>query len=285
MNCYLSVRQDATGAGGRPGTIDRTTPYLGAMHITAIALQKGGTGKSTTAHALGQGLRARGHRVLFVDLDPQGNLSYTMRAVPGGPSANEVITGRAKASEAIQRTEQGDIIPSSPQLSGADLEVTQTGKEFRIREALQPLQAEYEFCVIDTPPALGTLTINALTAAAGVVIPVQAETYSLQGIGQLYGTIEAVRTYCNPTLQVEGILITRHSSRAILNRDMADTIEATAEKLGTRVFRSAIREGVAVREAQALRQPLQEYAPASNPAQDYGAFIEEFLQHHNQQER
>lgn len=250
------------------------------MHVTAIALQKGGTGKSTTAHALGQGLQARGRRVLFIDLDPQGNLSYTMRAEQGGPSAYEVVTNRAKAAQAIQRTEQGDIIPSSPQLSGADIEVTQTGKEFRIREALQPLQAQYDFCIIDTPPALGTLTVNALTAAGGVIIPVQAETYSLQGIGQLYNTIEAVRAYCNPNLTVEGILITRHSSRAILSRDMADTIEATARQLGTKLFRAAIREGVAVKEAQAMRQPLFTYAPDSNPAKDYAAFIEEFMQHH-----
>jgi len=248
------------------------------MHITAIALQKGGTGKSTTAHALGQGLQARGYRVLFIDLDPQGNLSYTMRADQGRPSAYEVITNRAKAREALQHTGQGDIIPSGPQLSGADIEVTQTGKEFRIREALQPLQAQYDFCIIDTPPALGTLTINALTAATGVIIPVQAETYSIQGIAQLYSTIETVKAYCNDRLKVEGILITRHSSRAILNRDMADTITETAQKLGTQVFRAMVREGVAVREAQAMREPLHTYAPTSNPARDYADFIDEYLQ-------
>lgn len=250
------------------------------MHITAIALQKGGTGKSTTAHALGQGLRAQGKRVLFIDLDPQANLSYTMRADQGGLSAYEVVTGRAKARDTVQRTDQGDMIPSSPHLSGADIENTQTGKEYRIKEALKPLQAEYDFCIIDTPPALGTLTVNALTAAAGVVIPVQAETYSIQGITQLYRTIEAVKQYCNPALQVEGILITRHSGRAILSRDMADTIEATARQLGTQVFSTPIREGVAVKEAQAVRQPLHEYAPHSNPAQDYAAFITEYIQHH-----
>ncbi|MEI6847944.1 MAG: AAA family ATPase [Chlorobiaceae bacterium] len=221
------------------------------MRILTIALQKGGTGKSTTAHALGQGLQQQGKKVLFVDLDPQGNLSYTMRADPDQPTSFEVMTRQATAKEAIQQTAQGHLIPASPQLSGADLEVTQTGKEYRMKEALHSVRGLYDFVIIDTPPALGTLTVNALTAATGVIIPVQAETYSIQGIAQLYSTIEAVKLYCNPALNVEGILLTRYNGRAILSRDMADTIAETAKDLGTKLFKSMIREGIAVKEAQA----------------------------------
>lgn len=249
-------------------------------HITAVALQKGGTGKSTTAHALGQGLMKSGKKVLFVDLDPQGNLSCTMQAKTGKSSSYEVITNRSTAKKSIQHTDHGDIIPASPQLSGTDLEVIQTGKEYRIKEALTPLRHMYDFVIIDTPPALGTLTINALTAASGVIIPVQAETYSIQGIAQLFSTIDVIRNYCNPRLSVEGILLTRYSRRAILSRDMADTIENTARHLGTKMFRTAIREGIAVKEAQALRVPLLHYAPESNPARDYEQFVAEYLENH-----
>ncbi|NTU96944.1 MAG: ParA family protein [Chlorobiaceae bacterium] len=249
-------------------------------HITAIALQKGGTGKSTTAHALGQGLLKAGKKVLFIDLDPQGNLSTTMQATEGKYSAYDVITNRVSVKKAVQHTGYGDIIPASPQLSGTDLEVTQTGKEYRIREALAQLGQLYDFMVIDTPPALGTLTINALTAASGVIIPVQAETYSIQGITQLFGTIDVVKNYCNPGLLVEGILLTRFSNRAILSRDMADVIGETALKFGTKLYRTAIREGIAVKEAQAVKMPLLRYAPESNPAKDYDQFVAEYLENH-----
>ncbi len=248
------------------------------MRIITIALQKGGTGKSTTAHALGQGLQNQGFKVLFVDLDPQGNLSSTMAAEAGESNAFDVLTKKTTAKEATQQTAQGSIIPSSPQLSGADLEITQTGKEYRLKEALRPIQNQYDFCIIDTPPALGTLTINALTAATEVIIPVQADTYSIQGITQLYSTIVAVKEYCNPDLKVQGILITRYNNRAILSRDLADIIDSTAKQLGTKLFKTTIREGIAVKEAQARREPLYRYAPNSNPAQDYQDFIVEYLQ-------
>ena len=249
-------------------------------HITTVALQKGGTGKSTTAHALGQGLMKAGKKVLFIDLDPQGNLSCTMQANTGKTSSYDVITNRSTAKKSIQHTEHGDIIPSNPQLSGTDLEVTQTGKEYRMKEAIAALGNHYDFVIIDTPPALGTLTINALTAAADVIIPVQAETYSIQGIAQLFSTIDVVRNYCNPKLTVDGILLTRFSSRAILSRDMADTIGNTSRQLGTKLFRTAIREGIAVKEAQAMRVPLFTYAPESNPARDYEQFVAEYLENH-----
>lgn len=246
--------------------------------IVTVTNQKGGVGKSTTAHALGAGLAAKGYRVISVDLDPQGNLSYSMQADTAGKSAYDILTKKAGAADTIQRTACGHIIPAGAALSAADMELTSTGKEYRLREALQLIRSEYDFVVIDTPPALGTLTVNALTAADSLIIPAQAEVFSLQGIGQLSSTIQAVKTYCNPALKLDGILLTRHSSRAVLSRDMADLIGETAEQLGTAVYKTIIREGIAIKEAQANRQSIFSYAPKSNVAADYMAFVDEFLE-------
>ena len=247
-------------------------------HIIAITNQKGGVGKSTTAHALGAGLALKGYRVLFVDLDPQGNLTYTMQANTAEATAYDLLTKRAAVADVIQATEQGDIIPAGAALSGADMELTATGKEYRLREALAPLRGGYDFIVIDTPPALGTLTVNALTAADRLIIPAQADIFSLQGIGQLTATIQAVQTYCNRALQLDGILLTRHSGRAVLTRDMADLIKDTAEQLGTSVYSTVIREGIAIKEAQANRESIFFYAPKSKAAADYLAFVNEYLE-------
>lgn len=247
------------------------------MLVITVAAQKGGVGKSTTAHALGQGLLIKGHSVLFVDLDPQGNLSHTMASVTG-PTAYDVLTGKRTAAEAIQRTASGDILPSGPALSGADRELTRTGKEYRLKEALQPIKGRYAFVVIDTPPALGILTVNALTASDKLIIPAQADIYCLKAIWQLHGTIEAVRKYCNPSLSITGILLTRHSTRIVLSRDLADLLEGIAKQIDTKVFKTIIREGIALREAQARQQDIFSYSPRSNAAADYKAFVEEILE-------
>lgn len=242
----------------------------------AVTNQKGGVGKSTTAHALGAGLSIKGYSVLFVDLDPQGNLSYAMQADTGGLSSYDLLTKRATVADAIQHTEQGRIIPAGAALSAADMELTATGKEYRLLEALEPCKSDFDFIIIDTPPALGTLTINALTAADSLIIPAQAEIFSLQGIGQLSATIKAVKTYCNRGLQLDGILLTRHNGRSVLSRDMAEMIKDTAEKLGTTAYKTVIREGIAIKEAQANRRSIFEYAPKSNAALDYMAFVNEY---------
>lgn len=242
----------------------------------AIINQKGGVGKSTTAHAIGAGLSLRGYRVLFIDLDAQGNLSYTLGADSTGLtgiSALEVLTGRVSASKAVQRTAQGDIIASSPALAGADTILTAVGKEYRLKEGLEGL--EYDYIVIDTPPALGILTVNALTACNGCIIPAQADIYSLQGIGQLYNTIQTVRKYCNPSLEVLGILLTRYSARAVISREVAEMIEQTAANLHTKLYKSRIRECTALKEAQAVKQDIYSYAPKSNATSDYTGFLNE----------
>lgn len=243
----------------------------------AVINQKGGVGKSTTSNAIGAGLFQRGYKVLFIDLDAQGNLSYSMKCENKPLSSLEVLTGTATAREATLTTPQGDIIPASPALASADTIITDTGREYRLKEALEPLKEVYDYIIIDTPPALGTLTINALTACDSVIIPAQADIYSLQGIGQLNQTIQTVKRYCNSDLTIKGIVITRYSPRAVLTRDMTDLLEDTAKQLNTKVFASRIRECIALKEAQASQTDIFTYNPRSNAGIDYKALLEEMI--------
>ena len=243
----------------------------------AVINQKGGVGKSTTSNAIGAGLFQRGYKVLFIDLDAQGNLSYSMKCENKPLSSLEVLTGTATAREATLTTPQGDIVPASPALASADTIITDTGREYRLKEALEPLKEVYDYIIIDTPPALGTLTINALTACDSVIIPAQADIYSLQGIGQLNQTIQTVKRYCNKGLTIKGIVITRYSPRAVLTRDMTDLLEDTAKQLNTKVFTSRIRECIALKEAQASQTDIFTYNPRSNAGIDYKALLEEMI--------
>lgn len=246
--------------------------------VISIVNRKGGVGKTATCQALGAGLALRGHKVLFVDLDSQCNLTYALGAKIAPPSAMEVLTGTATAEDAIQHAPGGDIIAGSPTLAGADISIKDTGKEYRLKEALEPISEAYDYVVVDTPAALGTLTVNALTAADSVIIPVQAEIYSLQGIGQLSQAIESVRKYCNQDLKIEGILITRYNSRSIISRDMQSNLEEAADQLKTRLHSTPIRECVSIKEAQAQQQDIFSYAPKSNAAKDYSSLLDEFLE-------
>lgn len=249
------------------------------MRIVAIANQKGGAGKTTTALALTGALTSKGYRVLLVDLDAQGNFTYSLGAVRGqGRGALGVLQRPETIREEIQHTAQGDVLASSPGLAGADAVITATGKEYRLREALEIVAEDYDYCVIDTPPALGITSVNALTAAQDVIIPAQADLYSLQGIKELYGTIDAVKRYCNPDLEVKGILLTRYNGRSTIRREVAEALEALAGQMGTRLYKARIRENVALVEAAAKRQSIFEYAPKSNGAQDYGAFAAEYME-------
>jgi len=246
------------------------------MEVVAIVNRKGGVGKTATAQALGAGLARKKKKVLYIDLDSQTNLSYGLGADPEGLNSMDVLTGEATAAEAIQHTPQGDVIAGSEALAGADAAIDGTGKEYRLKEAIDGLQ--YDYIIIDTPAQLGTLTVNALTAANSVVIPVQAEVYSLQGIGQLSKTIEAVKKYCNRDLYIRGILITRYNGRAVISKDMQSNLKDAAEQLKTRLYSTPIRECVSIKEAQAIQQDIYTYAPRSNAAKDYEAFIKEFTE-------
>ena len=251
------------------------------MLTIAIAAQKGGTAKTTTANAIGIGLtRYHAARVLFIDTDAQGNLSRSMEADYSGTTgadALEVLTGRATVEESIQHTAHGDIVAASPALSGADTlpEMTKVGREYRLRKALEAVSGQYDYCIIDTPPALSIITVNALTAADRVIIPAQADDYSLEALERLRETIETVKAYCNPSLQVDGILLTRYNGRAILSREIAEMIAQAADQMQTRLYTTRIRECTAIKEAQALREDIFSYSPRSNGAKDYRELLEE----------
>ena len=384
----------------------------------AVSNQKGGVGKSTTANAIGAGLFRRGKRVLYIDLDAQGNLSYSLGV---GNEASltsfDVLTGEATLEEAIVHTPQGDLLPFSPSLSKIDSILTETGKEYRLRDQLKAGQQKYapgggnvtfhplsrcasvvsleeppsganyscssndwqqaaarndcspgggnvtfhplsrcasvvsleeppsganyscssndwqqaaarndcppggefklrpksleeppsganhcvepqvrlsgaksldgtsrspasgwwDYIIIDTPPALGTLTVNALTACDSVIIPSQADIYSLQGVGQLIQTIQTVKKYCNNRLFIRGFLLVRYSSRTVISRDMTDLLEDTAHQLNTRLYKTKIRECVAIKESQAKHQDIFTYASKSNAAEDYDNLINEIF--------
>jgi len=241
------------------------------MEIISITNQKGGTGKSTTALALGAALKRKGHKVLYIDLDAQGNLTYALGAT-GLNTLNAMDLLNGKAGEI-----KGDIIASTPELAAAEQTLNKTGKEYKLKEALRGIKNKYDYIIIDTPPSMGILTINALTASDSVLIPAQADIFSLQGITQIKDTIDAVREYCNKALKVKGIVLTRFNGRAIISKDLADVLKAEADKLGTKLFNVKIRECTALKEAQANQRDIFSYAPASNGASDYMELTKEVL--------
>lgn len=246
------------------------------MRITTFLNQKGGTAKSTSAHATATGLNQRGYKALVIDADPQGNISYSMGADPAQTGLYDLLRGNAGIADAIQHTAQGDIIASSLDLAGADMEFTQTGREYLLREALEDLPEGYTHVIIDSPPALGIMSINALTASGDVVIPACPDMYSLQGLQQLLATVQRVRKYSNPGLQIAGLLITRKGMNTIATRTMIDQIKASAAAAGLDVYRATIREATAIREAQIMRESLFDHAPGAKVTGDYKAFIDEY---------
>ena len=189
--------------------------------IITVTNQKGGVGKTTTAAALVSGLQQRGAKVLGIDLDPQGNLGFNLGLdIGSGSTVYDVLQGTCPIEQAIQSTEYGDILPSDIMLSAADVEFTMPRREFLLTDQLSGIRSQYDFIIIDTPPALNILTVNAYVASDGLIVPMEAEVLSLVGITQLQETIETVRSTYNPHLKVLGILVNKFNGRLTLSKDI-----------------------------------------------------------------
>lgn len=246
--------------------------------IVAIVHQKGGSGKTTTAHILGASLCKRNFRVLFVDMDGQANLTHIMQADASKSGLLDLLSKKLRVSEIIQKTPNGDIVTGNKDLFQADTTIAGVGKEYHLKEALDDIRDEYDYVVIDTPPALSILTVNALVASSSAIIASQAEWLNLNGIENVSETVGSVREYCNKKLFIKGILLTQFKERTRLNKAFATAINKVADKLGTKVFKSIIRDSIVISEAQVKCMTVFDYAPNSNVAKDYEAFLDEFLQ-------
>ncbi len=250
------------------------------MAVTIVVTnQKGGVGKTTTSNAIVAGLIKRNKKVLSIDLDPQGNLGFSLGVdIEEGHTVNELLKGETGIRQVIRQSEEyGDVITSNILLSEANVQVQNQDKQTVLKNALLEVEDEYDYIVIDTPPALNLLTINAYVAANYLIIPMSAEILSLVGLVQLKETIESVTSSINPNLQVLGILLTRYNARTNLAKDVKEMAETVAGQIGTSLFETTIRSGVAVGEAPAHGMSVIDYSPRSNPSKDYRSFITEML--------
>ncbi|WRS26671.1 ParA family protein [Oscillospiraceae bacterium MB08-C2-2] len=253
---------------------------VGALaRVITVTNQKGGVGKTTTTLAVGAGLMKKGFRVLVVDLDPQANLSFSLGGdMEEAPTVYELLKREIRPQYAVQRGNGVDFITSNILLSGAELEFTQLGREFLLKRMLLPLMGKYDYIIIDTPPALGFLTVNAFACADYVIIPMLADIFSLQGIAQLSDTIERMRAYCNSQIEVGGILLCKYDGRKVLSKRILETATMVAEQIGTKVYRCKIRNSIAIPESQTNQTSIFEYARSSEAARDYMSFVAELLE-------
>lgn len=245
--------------------------------VIAIANQKGGVAKTTTAVSMAAGLNRKGYKVLAVDLDAQGNLTTNIGArTEGLATTYDVLKGVASASEAIQRFSVFDLLPADLALASADMEFVQTGREYKLKKALNEIIDEYDFILLDTPPTLGIMTTNAFFSADEVIIPACGFD-GVKGIINLLTSVNLAREYGNPDLKVRGILLTRYNPRANIERGIRELAEAVAEQIESRVFQTFIRSSVVVDEAKANKLDVYTYDENNNVSKDYQDFLDEFL--------
>ncbi|MEE9441991.1 MAG: AAA family ATPase [candidate division Zixibacteria bacterium] len=249
--------------------------------IMAVANQKGGVGKTTTAINLASCLAAAEKKTLLLDMDPQANSTSGLGYCPkdDDTTAYEVLIGAAGAADAIVSTELSylNLLPSHVRLVGAEIElVPMVAREQKLKEILGQIVDNYEYIIIDCPPSLGLLALNILTAADSIIIPIQCEYYALEGMGQLLNSINLVQRHLNPDLKIEGVLLTMYDGRLNLSRQVA---EETRKYFPDKVYQTAINRNVRLSEAPSFGKPIILYDILSTGAQNYISFAKEILSH------
>jgi chromosome partitioning protein len=242
--------------------------------VISISNHKGGVGKTTSAINIGAGLNKLGKKILLIDLDPQANLSQSLGIIEPGKTIYGALRGDYDI-EPIEIVKGLDIIPSTLDLSGAEVEMSgEAGREYILRELIDPLRGSYDYILIDNPPSLGLLTINSFTASDEVFIPLQAQYLALQGLTKLIEVVDKIKRRLNKELKVGGVFITQYDGRKVLNRDVVATIEAHFKD---EVFKTRVRDNIALAEAPAQGLDIFRYSPKSYGAEDYLSLSKEIL--------
>lgn len=245
--------------------------------VISISNHKGGVGKTTTAINIGAGLNKLGKRVLLIDLDAQANLSQSLGLIDNEERQNiyGAIIQEYKLTEVVSIVKGLDVIPSTLDLSGAEIELSgEAGREYILREVIEPLKKSYDYIIIDTAPSLSLLTINSFVASDEIFIPLQAQYLALQGLTKLLEVVTKIQRRLNKDLKVGGVIVTQYDNRKVLNRDVVETIRAHFK---SEVFKTMIRDNVALAEAPANQLDIFRYQPKSYGAEDYLALCKEII--------